>query len=151
MHGEGSSANNGAKQTPEYRAWRSMFQRCYDETCPAYKRYGGRGIKVCKRWRDSYLSFLADMGRKPSLSHTLERVDNDKGYESGNVVWATPKQQAQNTLNTARARKLTFRGITLRISQWADKLGMSAKVLHNRMSLGWAPARILTQPIRGRR
>jgi hypothetical protein len=74
-----------------------MIQRCEQPTHIGYKDYGGRGITVCKRWRESYAAFLADMGRKPSLKHSIDRYpDNDGDYEPGNCRWATAKEQSAN-------------------------------------------------------
>src|SRR5229473_4969324 len=82
--------------TPEYTAWRSMRQRCYLPSATGYKYGGGRGITVCKRWRESFPNFLADMGNKPEGIHFLDRINNDGNYEPGNCRWATPKQSANN-------------------------------------------------------
>jgi hypothetical protein len=73
-----------------------MRQRCYDERHSNFKNYGARGIKICERWLDSYENFLADMGRKPSPRHSIDREDNDGDYEPGNCRWATPSEQALN-------------------------------------------------------
>jgi hypothetical protein len=73
-----------------------MRNRCNNPNNKEWWNYGGRGIKVCQRWQDSYENFLADMGRRPSLSHSIERQDNNKGYEPGNCRWATPKEQGAN-------------------------------------------------------
>jgi hypothetical protein len=83
-------------QTPEYRCWRGMIQRCEDPTHISFKHYGARGIKVCARWRASFEAFLADMGPKPSLKHTIDRIDNERGYEPGNCRWATNAEQQRN-------------------------------------------------------
>lgn len=85
---------------PLYATWNAMLNRCTRERSPQYPYYGGRGIKVCKRW-DSFENFLDDIGReigidKPTLAHTLDRIDNMRGYEPGNVRWSSKSEQAKN-------------------------------------------------------
>jgi hypothetical protein len=82
--------------TAERRAWETMRGRCYNRTDKDFHLYGGRGITVCERWRDSVETFLADMGPKPSARYQLDREDNEGNYEPDNCRWATPAQQAQN-------------------------------------------------------
>ncbi len=82
-----------------YHTWVNMKQRCSNPKATCYKHYGGRGIAVCDRWVRSFINFLADMGDKPTLSHTLERIDNDKGYFPENCKWATMIEQNQNKRN----------------------------------------------------
>lgn len=87
----------GRSRSPEYRSWLSMRRRCSDPTIPNFNRYGGAGISVCARWRDSFETFLADMGPKPSARHTIDRFPDGCGnYEPGNCRWATPGEQAAN-------------------------------------------------------
>ena len=86
---------NGVFST-EYHSWNDMKTRCYNKHRHNYKYYGGRGIKVCKRWRDSFSDFLQDMGRKPSPKHSIDRINNDGNYEPGNCRWATHSQQMRN-------------------------------------------------------
>jgi hypothetical protein len=81
--------------SPEYISWCSMKTRCNNAAASNYSYYGGRGIKICERWED-YTSFLADMGRKPSPSHTLDRIDNSGDYTPGNCRWATKTEQSRN-------------------------------------------------------
>lgn len=83
-------------RTPEYVSWQAMKRRCLNKGYRNYKRYGGRGITVCERWRTSFDDFLADMGRKPTPKHQIDRIDNDKGYSPDNCRWATPKENCQN-------------------------------------------------------
>ena len=83
-------------QTKEYNAWCSMKYRCYNKNFEDYHRYGGRGIKVCERWLNSFENFLTDVGFAPSPDHSIDRIDNDGHYEPGNVRWATKSEQASN-------------------------------------------------------
>lgn len=82
--------------TPEYRSWQMMKNRCHNPRARDYAYYGGRGITVCKKWRESFDAFLQDMGRRPSFEHTLDRVDANKNYTPSNCRWATRKTQARN-------------------------------------------------------
>jgi hypothetical protein len=91
-HGE----NRKFYQTAEYRAWRAMITRCENRNHRQFPGYGARGIKVCPQWRQSYLIFLEDMGRRPSPNHSLDRIDNDGDYEPSNCRWATQSEQARN-------------------------------------------------------
>lgn len=93
-HGHASNAA-GNKPSPTYRSWVAMMVRCTWKKHPAYDRYGGAGIKVCERWQDFSL-FLADMGERPGLDRSLDRIDGTLGYEPGNVRWATRSEQNRN-------------------------------------------------------
>lgn len=86
---------HGMTRTPEYTAWASMWQRCGNPKAQRYPTYGGRGITVCDRWM-LFGNFLADMGKRPTAGHSLDRVDNDGNYERGNCRWATRSEQQLN-------------------------------------------------------
>jgi hypothetical protein len=85
-----------AGATPEYRAWASMKRRCFNPNVWNYKNYGGRGITVCPQWAGSFEAFLADVGRKPSQKHVLDKINNNGNYEPGNVRWATMSESNKN-------------------------------------------------------
>lgn len=87
--------SHGDSETVEWRTWAGMKYRCLDPDHPAYHHYGGRGIKVCRRWM-KYANFLADMGRRPSDEHSLDRIDNDGDYKPSNCRWATRSEQGFN-------------------------------------------------------
>jgi hypothetical protein len=92
-------ARRGARD-PAYGVWAGMLQRCRNPRSAGFASYGGRGISVCKRWEESFADFLADVGPRPSPKHSIERDDVNGNYESGNVRWATTKEQARNTRRT---------------------------------------------------
>jgi hypothetical protein len=88
------------------RCWHGMKTRCYNPQNPAYKHYGRRGIRVCDRWRLNFDAFLEDMGPPPSARHSIDRIDNDRGYEPDNCRWATPREQGANKRSAARIRHM---------------------------------------------
>ena len=110
------SRTHGGCRDPEYRIWHYMIQRCESSKASGYVRYGGSGITVCRRWRGSYARFLADVGRRPSPHHTLERRSNTRGYTPSNVRWATRREQANNRRTN---RRITLNGVTHTIAEWS--------------------------------
>lgn len=120
-------------RTPEYRAWCSMKSRCLDEGNESYKNYGGRGIKICPEWIESYPAFLRDVGRRPNPRLSIHRANNDGNYEPGNVVWAGSVVQANHRRSSVF---LTFKGRTLSIAQWAREKGVNRHTLHSWLNRG---------------
>lgn len=94
---ESKTIHGGSKKYPkEYRAWKNMKTRCNNSNYHSYHRYGGRGIKVCSRWNDSFINFYEDMGDAPSKNHQLDRIDNNRDYSPDNCHWVTPKENSNN-------------------------------------------------------
>ena len=127
--------NTREGQTPEYTAWCGMIGRCYNSNNRKFKDYGGRGISVCDRWRDSFISFLEDMGEKPSASHSLDRIDNNGNYEPGNCRWATVKEQSRNKRNVTF---IEIDGISMTAAEWAKLSGQKYETILYRIKKGWS-------------
>ena len=111
---------HGRSRTPEYAAWKDMMGRCYNPKFVNYDSYGGRGIAVCPEWHE-FTNFLADMGARPS-GLSIERRDNNRGYEPANCEWATLAAQSRNKRNTVR---ITHNGVTRTIAEWSRELGLA--------------------------
>ena len=116
----------GGIQAKEYKNWTSMRQRCMSPNQTGYERYGGKGIEVCDEWKNSFEKFMEDMGERPSSNHSLDRIDNTKGYFKENCRWATAKEQANNRTNN---RKIEFDGEIKNLGEWATEFGISATAL----------------------
>lgn len=137
---------HGKSGTLEYGIWCSMIQRCHNENRDRYKWYGKRGIRVCDRWRESFEAFIEDMGPRPSLKHSIERIDNEKGYEPDNCVWATKVVQRRNRRGVKR---FLYNGKMLMLSEIAEQCGINLYTLQNRVNvLGWTVERAVSQPKR---
>jgi hypothetical protein len=117
-----------------------MIRRCCDPRHKAYSNYGGRGITVCDRWRFSVKDFVADMGPRPSKDHSIDRLDNNRGYEPGNCVWETRSKQSRNSRSNVW---LTARGKTMVISDWSKETGVPHDTLAYRIRHGWPAERAL--------
>lgn len=124
--------NARGKRTPEYRVWAGIVNRCENPREPAYKFYGGRGIKVDPVWRESFQSFLDHVGKRPE-GGTLDRIDNNGNYEPGNVRWATRKEQARNRRSS---KMVVWKGKELSIAALAEQEGVNYKRLWQRLKDG---------------
>jgi hypothetical protein len=123
-HGQNRKGNT----SKEYRAWQAMKARCDNEKDPCYPDYGGRGIVVCERWLNSFENFFADMGKKPSVNHSLDRFPDMNGnYCPENCRWATQLQQAGNKRNNSW---LEHNGKRMIQADWARYFSMDTRNFH---------------------
>ena len=137
------SKTHGMSRTQIYRTWSDMLNRCNSPSHPCYKHYGGRGIRVCKRWR-KFVRFFDDMGDKPK-GLWLDRIDNDGDYKPSNCRWVTPKQSGRNT---RRTRFISLNKEKHCFTEWCEKLGLSYSTFCCRVNIsGWDPVRALTFPV----
>lgn len=114
---------HGKLNTKEYRSWQSMIARCYYNKYDHYYLYGGRGITVCDRWKNSFLDFLEDVGEMPKdQRYTLDRIFSDGNYEPNNVKWSTNEEQANNRRNNI---KVFYKGETKSIKAWCETLNLN--------------------------
>ncbi len=126
-----------------YGSWQSMHARCYTKTHTSYTRYGGRGIFICERWKNNFENFYLDMGDRPSLDHSIDRIDVNKGYSPDNCKWSTRKEQQNNKSNNSFA---SFAKKTLTKAEWGDLLGPLVK---NRLDKGYDIRAAIYKPRKG--
>lgn len=127
---------HGKARHPLYTKWRGMKCRCYNPNDRCFKNYGARGIKVCKRWIDSFPNFLEDMEATFRKSLTLERTNNNGDYTPKNCRWTTYGEQLNNTRWN---RKITIDGVTHNLCQWSRVSGIHAMTIHRRLQKGCEP------------
>ncbi len=128
------ATRHGLTHTPTWNSWCAMRQRCSNPTDPSYHRYGGRGIRVCARWDDSFEAVFEDMGLRPGLSHSIDRKDVNGNYEPGACRWATVREQA---LNRRSNRRFTYAGRSQTLSEWAKETGFGRNTIAQRLNAGW--------------
>ncbi len=134
---------HGMCRRREYYVWIAMLARCNNKRNKSYHRYGGRGIKVCKRWSESFAAFFKDMG--PANGLTIERMDNDGGYTPKNCCWIPLAEQC---LNNSRTQIIKFNGLALSITQWGLKTGIKRRTISSRLAvLKWSVERALTTTV----
>lgn len=125
-------------------SWHHMIDRCQNNKHPAYNRYGGRNIKVCNRWK-KFENFLKDMGKRPTLDYSIDRINNDEGYCKSNCRWATIVEQARNRNNN---HLVSYKNKTQCVSAWAEEFGIDYARLHQRLfRWHWSIHRALTTPV----
>jgi hypothetical protein len=139
---------HGMTDSPTWKSWKSMLDRCYGSSRSDNHIYQGRGITVCDRWKASFEAFLSDMGERPE-GKTLDRYpDNDGNYEPGNVRWATNEEQGRNRRTN---RILTHEGRSMCMKDWAIETGIPVTTLCERLRTGWPIELALTRPVRQKR
>lgn len=140
----------------EYWSWRNAkYRTCYP-TSKNYHHYGGRGITMCQRWKESFYNFLSDLGKRPTKEHSIDRIDNNGGYWCGkceecinngqpaNCRWATMREQSRNKRSN---HWISVGAETLTITQWAERLGSTPTTLADRIRKGLTPEQAVTTPI----
>jgi hypothetical protein len=136
---------HGQSRSKLYRIWIGMKVRCYDSNHQQYHNYGGRGIKVCDRWLNSFCNFLSDMGNPPVDKKSLDRIDVNGNYEPINCRWSDRFQQQNNKRNN---RIVEHEGKRLTISQWSILTGLHKHTIRVRLNSGWSSIDALTYPLR---
>lgn len=121
---------DGRTKNSAYKIWDSMIGRCYYKSNASYKTYGAKGITVCSRWKTSFKNFIEDMGSRPTEKHTLDRIDNTKGYSKENCRWATYREQGRNT---AKNKWISYAGEKLILTDMAAVLELSPETLASRL------------------
>lgn len=137
------TGTHGMWKSKAFSVWGNMKDRCSNPNSPNFKNYGGRGIIVCDRWRDSFKNFYEDMGDPNGL--TLERIDVNGNYEPSNCKWDTPKNQARNRTNNVL---YTYDGKTKCASEWCEEINMPTSTFINRINRGWSIDKVIETPIR---
>jgi hypothetical protein len=128
--------------TPEYKCWRGIKQRCLNKNDRKFALYGGRGISICDRWKNSFEHFLEDVGFRPTPGHSIDRINTNGNYEPTNCRWATISEQ-NNNMNSNRF--VEFRGQSKTITQWSRIVGIRAGLINYRIRAGWSPDEALTE------
>lgn len=139
------NTKHGLRNTRLFGIWASMIQRCTNSNLKKYELWGGRGISVCKEWKDDFITFYnwaINNGYRDDLS--IDRIDNSGNYEPSNCRWATDKEQARNTRCNVN---LTYRGETHCISEWSELTGIKAGTISYRIKHGWSAEEVLTIPV----
>jgi hypothetical protein len=137
------STRHGQSGSAVFHSWVALRQRCKNPRATAYPWYGGRGITFTKRW-DTFAGFVEDMGN-PGPGWTIDRIDNNKGYNKENCRWVRKIEQARNRRSCVQ---ISYRGKTQNVTEWAHELGIDPKTLSARIRRGWPPNRALTTPLR---
>lgn len=140
-----TATTHGMSKTKEYMCWQAMLARCNGYNEDTRENYVERGIKVCKGWRDSFVNFYKDMGKRPSTKHTIERKNNNAGYNKANCMWAIRKIQQRNTRFN---RIIEVNGVKKCLSEWCEIHNKKPNCVKHRIYvLGFSTYEALTMPI----
>lgn len=134
---------HGLEHTVEYRIWKGIKVRCLNPRRREYPRYGGRGIKICDRWKDSFQNFIDDVGKMPGPDYSIDRIDSNGHYEPSNVRWIPRKDQAKN--RPGFCTYITAFGKTMCVAEWAREVGIGRKTIKHRIDSGVPPEKALTK------
>lgn len=144
-----TNSTHGQSRTPLYGVYCTMLARCYNPNSQRYVLYGGRGIKVCARWRghNGFLNFVSDMGPRPSNKHSVERKNNDQSYSPQNCKWSTQKEQS---INRRTNRVIVVKGKKVLLRDRCKELGIPYSRTWWRLSQGWPLQQALFLPVYSR-
>lgn len=136
-------ATAGGRQSPEFRAWCAIIDRCTRPTSGEWDNYGARGIRICDAWRHEFAAFLSHIGPRPGRGFEIDRIDNDGNYEPGNVRWVTKKLNNRNRRNN---HWVVFLGRRMTLAEAIELSSVHPGTVRVRISKGWSAERALTQP-----
>lgn len=139
-----ANTTHGKRSLRVYNIWNDMVSRCKNKNSIEYKRYGSKGINVCLDW-NKFEKFYKDMGDPPTSKHSIDRIDNDRGYLKENCRWATSKEQARNRKSTILH---TINGQTKPLIEWCEIHNKSHATVYMRIRRGWSKDRALKEPVR---
>jgi len=142
--GKKSLTKHGMYYHSSYQTWRRMMTRCYNPNSEDYPEYGGRGITVCERWHD-VKNFIEDMGVRPKAA-SIDRIENDKGYQPGNCRWSNPVEQANNTRKNVHVE---VDGKRVTIAEAARTAGVKYKALHYLIHTKKMPSEAAIEHLKG--
>lgn len=137
-----SQYRHGLCRTPEYAIWTGIIQRCSNPNRDNYSRYGANGVSICAEWRESFEAFYRHVGPRPSAIHSIDRIDSTRGYEPGNVRWATKAEQNSNRRSN---RRITAFGKTQTASEWSRELGIPFETIIGRLKRNWPTELVLSR------
>lgn len=139
------SKSHGMSKHEVYKIWIDIKKRCYNENSKRYHDYGARGIFMDDEFKNNFNSFYEHVGERPSKYHTIDRIDNSKGYIFNNIKWSTIKEQNNNQRSNV---VLTFNGENKTAAQWGDIYGIKGSAIRKRLARGWSIDKSITTPIK---